>query len=54
MGSPRDFTALLSHVRRHRWAPLVDSEFSLEQITEAYARLDSSERVGKVVLRTSS
>lgn len=50
MGSPRDFAALLAHVATHRWSPVVDSVFPLEDITAAYERLDSTERIGKVVL----
>ena len=50
MGSPRDFAALLDHVRRQRWAPLVDSTFPLGDIHAAYDRLDAPDRVGKVVL----
>lgn len=51
MGSPRDFAALLDHLQKRKWAPLVDSEFGLDQIADAYARLDAHDRVGKVVLR---
>ena len=51
MGSPHDFTSLLAHVEQRRWAPKVDSEFSLDDIERAYRRLDAPQRVGKVVLR---
>lgn len=50
MGSPDDFTELVDHVRRHLWAPVVDSVFPLEDIAAAYEQLDSPDRVGKVVL----
>jgi NADPH:quinone reductase-like Zn-dependent oxidoreductase len=53
MGSPRDFAALLRHVAHHRWAPVVDSVIALDDVTDAYARLDSGERVGKVVIDTT-
>jgi NADPH:quinone reductase-like Zn-dependent oxidoreductase len=53
MGSPRDFAALLRHVEQHRWAPVVDSVFPLGAVTDAYARLDSEDRVGKVVIDTT-
>jgi len=52
MGSLRDFEALLDHVTHHGWAPVVDSEFELDDIAAAYARLDDPARVGKVVLVT--
>jgi NADPH:quinone reductase-like Zn-dependent oxidoreductase len=50
MGSPGDFAGLLGSVAAHGWAPRVDSVYPLSQIGAAYARLDSSERIGKVVL----
>jgi NADPH:quinone reductase-like Zn-dependent oxidoreductase len=51
MGSPREYRALLAHVERVSWRPVIDSEFPLEQIDEAARRLTSAERFGKVVLR---
>jgi zinc-binding alcohol dehydrogenase/oxidoreductase len=50
MGSPREFAALLDHIEQASWAPLVDSTFEMSAPDEAFARLDSNERVGKVVL----
>ena len=50
MGSPADFAFLLDHVTVHGWSPTVDSVYPLEQITDAYTRLDAPDRVGKVVL----
>jgi len=50
MGSPSDFAFLLDHVTVHGWRPTVDSVYPLEQITDAYTRLDAPDRVGKVVL----
>jgi D-arabinose 1-dehydrogenase-like Zn-dependent alcohol dehydrogenase len=54
MGSPREFEALLDHVESAEWRPSVDSILPLERITDAYARLDSGERFGNVVLDTES
>jgi zinc-binding alcohol dehydrogenase/oxidoreductase len=53
MGSPEDFRALLQHVERSSWAPVVDSTHPLEHISDAYARLDHPERFGKVVIDVS-
>ena len=50
MGSPADFAALLDHVSTASWKPLVDSEHALDDIGEAYDRLDAPDRVGKVIL----
>jgi NADPH:quinone reductase-like Zn-dependent oxidoreductase len=52
MGSLRDFEAMLEHVTLRGWAPVVDSEFALDDIAAAYARLDDPARVGKVVIVT--
>ena len=52
MGSLRDFEAMLEHVTARGWAPVVDSEFALDDIASAYARLDDPARVGKVVIVT--
>jgi zinc-binding alcohol dehydrogenase/oxidoreductase len=50
MGSPREFGALLDHVQRSRWVPLVDSSYGFTTPDLAFARLDHRDRVGKVVL----
>lgn len=53
MGSPTDFAELLAHVEERPWAPVVDSVFGLSEIEEAFERLASPERMGKVVLDPS-
>jgi NADPH:quinone reductase-like Zn-dependent oxidoreductase len=50
MGSPREYRALLEHVERASWRPVIDSVFALDQIDEAARRLTSPERFGKIVL----
>ena len=50
MGSPRDFDALMRHVETAGWSPVIDSSFPLERINDAYSRLDSPDRVGKVTI----
>lgn len=52
MGSPREFAALLDHVNRNSWVPLVDSVFGLDTADAAFARLNHRDRVGKVVLES--
>lgn len=54
MGSPADFRELLRHVEANGWAPHIDSTYTLEDISAAYRRLDSVERVGKVVIDLAS
>lgn len=51
MGSPREFVALLAHVKDTEWVPLVDSVFKMSEPVAAFARIDGSDRNGKVVLR---
>lgn len=50
MGSPSDFASFIDHVARTGWLPAIDSSYSLDAIEAAYARLDSPDRGGKVVL----
>jgi zinc-binding alcohol dehydrogenase/oxidoreductase len=50
MGSPREYRALLAHVKQAVWRPVIDSVFPLERLDEAARRLRSSDRLGKVVL----
>jgi zinc-binding alcohol dehydrogenase/oxidoreductase len=49
MGSPREFAALLEHVQASSWVPLVDSSHGFATPDLAFERLDSRDRVGKVV-----
>lgn len=53
MGSPEDFAELLAHVTHGPWAPVIDSVFGLSEVSLAYERLASPDRVGKVVLDPS-
>ena len=50
MGSPREFNAMLDHVARASWRPVVDGVFPLEQAARAHHRLAEPERFGKIVL----
>jgi zinc-binding alcohol dehydrogenase/oxidoreductase len=50
MGSPREFDALLQHVGRAEWRPVIDSVFPLREAAAAHARLEDPDRFGKVVL----
>ena len=50
MGSPREFDALLAHVREAAWRPVVDSVFPLAEAARAHERLEAPDRFGKVVL----
>lgn len=51
MGSPREYRAMLGHVEKASWRPIIDTVFPLDRIDEAARRLVCNERFGKVVLR---
>jgi zinc-binding alcohol dehydrogenase/oxidoreductase len=50
MGSPRDFAAMLGLVESGSWVPEVDSVRPLAEAESAFARLESWEHQGKLVL----
>jgi len=50
MGSPRDFSALLSAVANATWAPVIDSIRPLSDAAEAHAREEAGQHFGKLVL----
>ena len=51
MGNDAEFDAIVEHLRAGRLLPPVDRVFALEDGREAYARLQSDGRFGKVVLK---
>ena len=53
MGSPREYRAMLAHVERASWRPVIDSVFPLHRLDAAAQRLTSPERFGKVVVSIS-
>jgi len=54
MGSDVEFAAIVKELRAGRLVPPVDSEFPLERGADAFARLQSGEQFGKVVVTVSS
>ena len=53
MGSDAEFAAIVDELRAGRLVPQVDSEFPLERGADAFARLQSGEQFGKVVVTVS-
>ncbi len=51
MGNDDEFAAIAEQLRADRLLPPVDSVFSLQRGRDAYARLQSGEQFGKVVVR---
>jgi len=50
MGSPRDFSHMLSFVDDHRIKPVVDSVYALDEAEAAIRSMDDSSQFGKIVL----
>ena len=53
-GSPAEFAAMIEHLGASDWRPVIDSEYPLEEISQAHARLESPERFGKVAIAIAS
>ena len=53
-GSPAEFAAMIEHLAASEWRPVIDSEYALEEISQAHARLESPERFGKVAIAIAS
>ena len=45
---------MIEHLGASDWRPVIDSEYSLEEISQAHARLESPERFGKVAIAIAS
>lgn len=50
LGSPTDFAGMLGLVAKHRIRPVIDSTFSLKEISAAHRYLESRNHLGKIVL----
>lgn len=53
MGSPADFSAMLTFVNRHHAVPIIHATYPLEEAEAAMRHMDRSERFGKIVLKMS-
>jgi NADPH:quinone reductase-like Zn-dependent oxidoreductase len=51
LGDIHEFAALLRCVEQNRIQPVIDSEFAMDDVHQALARLESGEQFGKVGLR---
>jgi len=51
MGSPNDFQNMLKFVNENKIMPVLDEVFSLENICEAFKKLNDSTQFGKIVVR---
>lgn len=51
LGTAAEFADLLRFVALHRLAPVIDSVYPLDEVTQALARLESGQQFGKVAVR---
>ncbi|MEN2993084.1 MAG: zinc-binding dehydrogenase [Bacteroidia bacterium] len=53
MGSPRNFSDLLSFIERHQIRPLVEHTYPITALPQALARLWQGDQMGKIVLHSA-
>lgn len=51
MGSPADFKNMLLFLNKHTLKPVIDQVFSLQEVNQAFQRLNDPDAFGKVVIR---
>jgi NADPH:quinone reductase-like Zn-dependent oxidoreductase len=54
MGSPRDWSAMLEFVTKHRLKPVISEVYPWERTIEAFVRMERGEQFGKLVVRIQS
>jgi zinc-binding alcohol dehydrogenase/oxidoreductase len=52
-GSPAEFAAMIEHLAASDWRPVIDSEYALEEISQAHTRFEAPERFGKIAIAIS-
>lgn len=50
MGSPQDFVKMVKFVEEHKIHPILDKIYSLEEVSDAFFRMEKGENFGKIVL----
>lgn len=51
MGSPEDFSAMVSFVGKHKIHPIIDHAFPMQEGEAAFRRMDEAKQFGKIVLK---
>jgi NADPH:quinone reductase-like Zn-dependent oxidoreductase len=51
MGSDNDFGAMLQYIEEKNIVPVIDKVFELDNVHEAFYRMDKSEQMGKIVVK---
>ena len=50
MGTTDEFLSMLDFVHRHQLKPIIDSTYSLENIKEAFTKMDQGDQFGKILI----
>ncbi len=53
MGTEDEFLSMMDYVHKHRLTPVIDQVFPLDQVNEAFARMEQGGHFGKIVLKIS-
>lgn len=53
MGTEDEFLSMLDFVHKHRLTPVIDRTFPLDQVNQAFARMEEAGHFGKIVLKIS-
>ncbi|CAN5482803.1 zinc-binding dehydrogenase [soil metagenome] len=51
MGSPNDFSDMIKFIEKNKIEPVIDKVYSLEEIADAFLRMDSGEQMGKILVK---
>lgn len=51
MGSDKNFSDMLEFITKYKIVPLVDKVFELNDVADAFIRMDRSEQIGKIVIK---
>jgi zinc-binding alcohol dehydrogenase/oxidoreductase len=54
MGTRDEFLSMLDFLHTHKLKPVIDSVYALEEINEAFAKMETSNQFGKIILKVSS
>ena len=54
MGSPDDFAEMIKFINENKIIPVIDKIFPLENISEAFTRMNDGKQFGKIVVSVSS
>jgi len=53
MGTEDEFLSMLDYVEKHQLKPIIDSTFTLENINEAFTKMNEGRHFGKVIISIS-